>query len=194
MQEEARQESPLPEQVAPKTEREAREQRRKTDILTPDGKKVAAQWDVVEADSIKASLKEGVSQPRDRTRAASNAQALEIAGNPDFERLSDTSKTMDYGAPTLSADGLIVGGNGRFEGVSRAYDGPTATAYRAAVEQAAPRFGLDADAIRGMKKPVLVRRITDNADTRQLAIQSNQAAGLHASPGRLPGIAARHGR
>lgn len=178
-----RQQAPAPkaEQVAPKTEREAREQRRKTEILTPDGKKVAAQWDVVEADSIKASLKEGVSQPRDRTRAASNAQVLEIAGKPDFERLSDTSKTMDYGAPTLSADGLIVGGNGRFEGVSRAYDGPTATAYRAAVEQAAPRFGLDADAIRGMKKPVLVRRITDNADTRQLAIQSNQAAGLQMS-------------
>ena len=178
-----RQQAPAPaaEQVAPKTEREAREQRRKTEILTPDGKKVAAQWDVVEADSIKASLKEGVSQPRDRTRAASNAQVLEIAGNPDFERLSDTSKTMDYGAPTLSADGLIVGGNGRFEGVSRAYDGPTATAYRQAVEQQAARFGLDADAIKGMKKPVLVRRITDNADTRQLAIQSNQAAGLQMS-------------
>ena len=32
-----------------------------------------------------------------------------------------------------------------------------------------------------MKKPVLVRRITDNADTRQLAIQSNQAAGLQMS-------------
>ncbi len=182
VQEEARQEPSLPaEQVAPKTEREAREQRRKTDILTPDGKKVAAQWDVVEADSIKASLKEGVSQPRDRTRAASNAQVLEIANNPDFERLSDTSKTMDYGAPTLSADGLIVGGNGRFEGVSRAYDGPTATTYRQAVEQQAARFGLDADAIKGMKKPVLVRRITDNADTRQLAIQSNQAAGLQMS-------------
>lgn len=182
VQEETRQEPSLPvEQVAPKTEREAREQRRKTEILTPDGKKVAAQWDVVEADSIKASLKEGVSQPRDRTRAASNAQVLEIAGNPDFERLSDTSKTMDYGAPTLSADGLIVGGNGRFEGVSRAYDGPTATTYRQAVEQQAARFGLDADAIKGMKKPVLVRRITDNADTRQLAIQSNQPAGLQMS-------------
>ena len=178
-----RQQAPAPatEPVAPKTEREAREQRRQTDILTPDGKKVAAQWDVVEADSIKASLKEGVSQPRDRTRAASNAQVLEIAGNPDFDRLSDTSKTMDYGAPTLSADGLIVGGNGRFEGISRAYDGPTATAYRAAVEQQAARFGLDGDAIKGMKKPVLVRRITDNADTRQLAIQSNQAAGLQMS-------------
>ena len=178
-----RQQAPAPaaEQVAPKTEREAREQRRQTDILTPDGKKVAAQWDVVEADSIKASLKEGVSQPRDRTRAASNAQVLEIAGNPDFERLSDTSKTMDYGAPTLSADGLIVGGNGRFEGISRAYDGPTATTYRQAVEQSAARFGLDGEAIKGMKKPVLVRRITDDADTRQLAIQSNQAAGLQMS-------------
>lgn len=169
------------EQVAPKTEREARERRRKTDILTPDGKKVAAQWDVVEADSIKASLKEGVSQPRDRTRAASNAQILEIAGKPDFERLSDTSKTMDYGAPTLSNDGLIVGGNGRFEGISRAYEGATAAAYRNDVEKYAARFGLDTEAIRSMKKPVLVRRIMDNTDTRKLAIQSNQAPGLQMS-------------
>ena len=162
----------------PRTEKEARERRRRTDILTPDGGRVEAQWDVVEADDVKASMKEGVSQPRDRTRAASNAQIAEIANNPDFERLSDTSKTMDYGAPTLTADGAIVGGNGRFEGVSQAYGSGTGQKYRDALLKKAADLGLDPAAIAGMKKPILVRRVTAEADTRKLAIQSNQAAGL----------------
>lgn len=154
-----------------------------TRIITPDGKKLAAQWDVVEADSVQATLKEGVNQPRDRTRAASDAQVRAIAQNPDFDRLSDTSQTMDYGAPTLTREGVIVAGNGRFEGVSGAYAGaPQAAAqYRAQLEENAQRFGLDAQRIRGMKKPVLVRRVTQDADTRQLAVQSNQPAGLRMS-------------
>ena len=176
------QQAPQDEQLAPpKTEREAMARRRQTHIITPDGQKVQAQWDVVEADSVQASLKEGVSQPRDRTRAASDAQVRGIVANPDFERLSDTSKTMDYGAPTLSPDGLIVGGNGRFEGVSQAYDANTASAYRAELERNAWRFGIDGNEVRAMQKPVLVRRVTDSADTRQLAIQSNQPAGLQMS-------------
>ena len=154
-----------------------------TRIITPDGKKLAAQWDVVEADEVQATLKEGVNQPRDRTRAASDAQVRAIAQNPDFDRLSDTSQTMDYGAPTLTREGVIVAGNGRFEGVSGAYAGaPQAAAqYRAQLEENAQRFGLDAQRIRGMKKPVLVRRVTQDADTRQLAVQSNQPAGLRMS-------------
>ena len=154
-----------------------------TRIITPDGRKLAAQWDVVEADSVQATMKEGVNQPRDRTRAASDAQVRAIARNPDFDRLSDTSQTMDYGAPTLTREGVIVAGNGRFEGVSGAYAGaPQAAAqYRAQLEENAQRFGLDAQRIRGMKKPVLVRRVTQDADTRQLAVQSNQPAGLRMS-------------
>ncbi|MBQ7626386.1 MAG: hypothetical protein IJS87_04955, partial [Rhodocyclaceae bacterium] len=98
-------------------------------------------------------------------------------------RLSDTSQTMDYGAPTLTREGVIVAGNGRFEGVSGAYagDGQAAAQYRAQLEENAQRFGLDAQRIRGMKKPVLVRRVTQDADTRQLAVQSNQPAGLRMS-------------
>ncbi|MDO4770087.1 MAG: hypothetical protein Q4A11_06955, partial [Brachymonas sp.] len=88
---------------------------------------------------------------------------------------------MTSGAPTLSPDGLIVGGNGRFEGISQAYDGRTAAAYRAELERNAWRFGIDGNEVRAMHKPVLVRRVTADADTRQLAIQSNQPAGLQMS-------------
>jgi hypothetical protein len=164
----------------PRNEREMLDQRRKTTVIAGN-EKLDAEWAVVDADEVKASMKEGVNQPRDRTRAASNIQVAEISRNPDFERLSDTSKTMDYGSPTLTSDGVIVGGNGRFEGVSLAYENNMAGEYRKQLEANAARFGLDPGAIRGMKKPVLVRRVTQDADTRRLAIQSNQAAGLQMS-------------
>ena len=152
-----------------------------TRIITSDGNKIPAEWKVVEADSIAASMVEGKSQPRDRQRAASNAQVAEIAQNPDFDRLSDTSQTMDYGAPTLTQDDLIVGGNGRFEGVSRSYDSETGQRYKQSLLEAAERLGLDPEQIGAMKKPILVRKITQAADTRKLAIQSNIGPGLKMS-------------
>ncbi|MEY4720082.1 MAG: hypothetical protein RL563_2700 [Pseudomonadota bacterium] len=153
----------------------------KTRIITPDGNKIPAEWKVVEADSIAASMVEGKSQPRDRQRAASNAQVAEIAQNPDFDRLSDTSQTMDYGAPTLTQDDLIVGGNGRFEGVSRSYDSEAGQRYKQSLLENSARLGLDPEQIGAMKKPILVRKITQAADTRKLAIQSNIVAGLKLS-------------
>ncbi len=86
-----------------------------------------------------------------------------IANNPDYDSLSDTSKTMDYGAPTLAADGLVVAGQARLAGLSRAYGQGTATAYRQSLEQDAARLGLDPERVRGMQKPVLVRRVSATA-------------------------------
>lgn len=143
--------------------------------------KIPAQWEVVEADSVKAAMTEGKTQPRDRQRAASNAQIMSIAEDPDFDRLSDTSQTMDYGAPTLTEDYSIVGGNGRFEGVNLSYDTEAGQRYKQALIENAERLGLNPEQIGGMKKPVLVRRITQAADTRKLAIQSNITAGLELS-------------
>ena len=74
---------------------------RDTEIVLPDNTSLKAQWDIVDADSVKASLKEGQSQPRDRTRAVSNLQIQSIANNPDYRRLSD-SPVMDVGASVLS--------------------------------------------------------------------------------------------
>ena len=68
-----------------------------TEIVLPDGATLPAKWDVIDADSVTASIKEGVNQPRDRTRAASDIQIQGIANNPDYRRLSD-SPVMDVGA------------------------------------------------------------------------------------------------
>jgi hypothetical protein len=149
-------------------------------VVLPDSTTLPAQWDVVDADSVKASLKEGINQPRDRSRAASDIQVQGIANNPDYRRLSD-SPVMDVGAPTLSHDGLIVGGNGRFEGINRAYDQGTAAVYLAQLKADAAAKGIDPAKIDGMKKPVLVRRITQPFDTRKLAIASNSGTGMQYS-------------
>lgn len=149
-------------------------------IVLPDNTHLPAQWDVVDADSVKASIKEGVNQPRDRSRAASDVQVQGIANNPDYHRLSD-SPIMDVGSPTLSHDGAIVGGNGRFEGISRAYDQGSAGDYLARLKADAAAKGIDPAKIDAMKKPVLVRRITQPFDTRKLAIASNSGTGLQYS-------------
>lgn len=149
-------------------------------VVLPDNTSLPAQWDVVDADSVKATIKEGKNQPRDRSRAASDIQVQGIANAPDYRRLAD-SPVMDVGAPTLSHDGLIVGGNGRFEGLSRAYDQGSATQYLANLKADAQAKGIDPAKIDGMKKPVLVRRITQPFDVRKLAIASNSGTGLQYS-------------
>ena len=160
---------------APKTAQTSKPQ-----VVLPDNTSLDAQWDVVDADSVKASLKEGVNQPRDRSRAASDIQVQGIANNPDYRRLSD-SPVMDVGAPTLSNDGAIVGGNGRFEGISRAYEQGSAKDYLAQLKADAAARGIDPAKIDAMKKPVLVRRITQPFDTRKLAVASNSGTGLQYS-------------
>lgn len=173
--------APQDQQVSREAAAQGIDPRRRSEIILPDGSDLLAEWDVVEADSVTAALSEGVSQPRDRSRAASSAQVAEIANRPDFRRLSDTSKTLDYGAPTIAGDNLLVGGNGRYEGVSRAYQQGTAAQYREALEREAERFGLDPEAVRRMRAPVLVRRVPGDTDVRRLAIASNQPAGLQMS-------------
>lgn len=149
-------------------------------VVLPDNTSLPAQWDVVDADSIKATIKEGKNQPRDRSRAASDIQVQGIASNPDYRRLAD-SPIMDVGAPVLSADGLIVAGNGRFEGISRSYDQGSSGNYLANLKADAAAKGIDPARIDGMKKPVLVRRITQPFDVRKLAIASNSGTGLQYS-------------
>ncbi len=151
-----------------------------SEIVLPAGATLPTKWEVVDADSISASIKEGVNQPRDRTRAASDVQVQSIAKNPDYRRLSD-SPVMDIGAPVISEDGLIIAGNGRFEALSRAYEQGTSTEYLNKLKADAVNKGIDPALIEGMRKPVLVRRVTKPFDTRALAIASNSGASLQYS-------------
>lgn len=151
-----------------------------TEIVLPDGQSIPAKWAVVDADQVSASIKEGINQPRDRTRAASDIQIQGIANNPDYRRLSD-SVLMDTGSPTLSYDGLIVGGNGRFEGISRAHETGSSGKYRESLLNDALSKGIDVSLIQGIKNPVLVRQITQPFDTRKLAVASNSGTNMQYS-------------
>jgi len=164
------------EQLAPPTQNAGHS----TEIVLPDNTTLPAQWEVVDADQVSATLKEGQNQPRDRSRAASSVQVQGIANNLNYSLLRD-SPVMDFGAPTLSKDGAIVGGNGRFEGISQAYEQGSAADYRAKLDADAAEKGIDPATFSGMKKPVLVRRITKPFDTRALAVASNSGGSLQYS-------------
>lgn len=146
--------------------------RRSTRVTLPSGDKLNAQWDVVEADSVNVNLVKGEAQPRDRSRAASNVQVQSIANNLDYDLL-ESSPVLDAGSPTLSKDGQLVAGNGRFAGIEESYKKGTHKDYLNRLQEDAVNKGIDPAVIGGMKNPVLVRRITDDYDTRKLAIASN---------------------
>lgn len=137
-------------------------------------------WALVDADTVEASMKKGDNQFRDRGRAASEAQISKIASEPDFNLLGH-SPIMDFGAPTMTAKGQIIGGNGRFAGVSKAYSSGTADAYHTPLMQNLSKFGIDPATAAGMKKPVLVRILESNVDVQRAAMASNEGAGLRMS-------------
>ena len=139
-----------------------------------------ARYVAVDADKIKATMGSAINQFRDRERKVSEKQIEEIANDPDWNQLN-VAPIMDFGAPTLDSKGYIVGGNGRFEGLSRAYDRGTANNYKRLMAENAGRFGIDPSEIAKMKKPVLMRVIEADIDTKKLALSSNEGSGLKMS-------------
>ena len=139
-----------------------------------------ARWAIVDAKQVEATMAKAPNQFRDRFRAASQAQIEKIANAPDFNLLAD-APIMDFGAPTLTRDGLIVGGNGRFAGVSRSYGRGRGEIYRGALRASLDRFGLKEADLAGKERPVLVRVLDQDVDVMRTAIASNEGAGLRMS-------------
>lgn len=137
-------------------------------------------WALVDAANIEATMSKADNQFRDRQRAASAAQVSKIANQPDFNLLA-TSPIMDFGAPTLTNEGLIVGGNGRFAGLSKAYDQGSHEGYSKPLATNLEKYGIDPTAAAGMKKPVLVRILQKHIDVQRAAMASNEGAGLKMS-------------
>ena len=86
-------------------------------VVTPTGLRIAVKPEIVDAaDLVKAS---GDLQPRDRSRAASDAQIAEMAANLDPARLM-VSPEADRGAPIVGPDNVVESGNGRVAALVRA--------------------------------------------------------------------------
>ncbi len=151
------------------------------EVVTPDGKAVSVAPKVVEADAIRTSADPGYNpalQPRDRSRASSEVQITEMAGNLRPERLGRSAEA-DRGAPIIGPDGMVESGNGRVQAIRRAYaeGGPAAARYRAWLESQ----GVD---VSKYKNPVLVReRVTPmtTAERQAFGIAANQSSTMSLS-------------
>jgi N12 class adenine-specific DNA methylase len=147
-------------------------------VSTADGTAIDVAPVVVEASSLKTSQDAGYDkalQPRQRSRAASQAQVRDIASNLDPERLGYSAEA-DRGAPIVGPDGMVESGNGRVLALRNVYGegGAKVQEYR----EWLARQGVDVSQYRN---PVLVRqRITPMSPQERQAFTAgaNQASTL----------------
>ncbi|MBK9075537.1 MAG: hypothetical protein IPL77_11275 [Flavobacteriales bacterium] len=152
----------------------------RSDRVKVQGRYEDVRWALVDADEVAVAMEKGEGQFRDRTRAASEQQIRGIANAIDFDELH-WSPGMDKGAPTLTRDGTVVGGNGRAAAVRMAYDLPSGEAYAAPLRERLTEWGISPESARGMKKPMLVRIFEGDVDTRAAAVASNEGGTLRMS-------------
>lgn len=114
-------------------------------------------------------------QPRDRGRAASEAQITKIENGINPELLAESPKASD-GAPIIGEDRVVESGNARTIALRRAYDGGKADPYRQWLIDNAERFGLDPAKVAAMKQPVLARVGIGKYDRAEFARQANESA------------------
>lgn len=162
---------------------------RKSAVVTERGQQVPVQYLVSEADYLITSHDNALKpnpafptelQPRDRARAASEAQISKIENGINPELLADSPKASD-GAPIIGRDGVVESGNARTIALRRAYDGGKAVAYREWLLSNADRFGLDRTAIEKMQRPVLTRVGIEAYDRAEFARQANESSVAHMS-------------
>jgi predicted ABC-type ATPase len=96
---------------------------------------------------------------------AAREQVAAQAAKLEPRRLIDAGRSGTEGPPTIRDDGLVVAGNQRTMMVQRAYaEHPeAATAYRQQLERDASIYGIDPEAVRDMREPVLVRELHPDA-------------------------------
>jgi hypothetical protein len=139
-----------------------------TTLHTPTSE-IPAKYRVVEADSLVPSHnaqtfkptegypagvqeRDYAGQKENQLRVIQNAQAykpaLTISDNPDGVN----------GPPVVTPNGTVLGGNSRVMSTQRLYGGD-GSPYKNYLKSKASQFGVTADQVDGMKKPVLVREI-----------------------------------
>lgn len=163
-----------------------------TTFSTEAGAKLEGQYALVEADQALAShdtdLRPNAAypvelQPRDRTRAASEAQISGIVGKLDPARLGQSATAGD-GAPIIGEDGLVESGNARTIALQRVYraNGQKAQDYKSWLRSNAGSFGLTPEQVDGMRQPMLVRVRATPVDRAEFARQANASTVAAMSP------------
>lgn len=150
-----------------------------------------AQYKIVSADDITPSNNTDGSvnafypqqyQPRDRTRAGMRKQVEDMANNLNPSALG-TSSNANMGAPVINSQGVVLNGNGRTMALKSVYKGKPKQikAYKDFLKQNAKSLGIDPATIDGVKNPVLVRQVADDAPVQDII--NSKAGGSQMSAG-----------
>ena len=132
-------------------------------------------WRIVDVDELVPSH-----LPRDRFRKNPNypagvqernydrdenyqAQVVKHAKNLGADFLINTNPDAANGAPIVTPDGVVLGGNSRTMTMDLVYSQfpESATKYKELLAKKARQFGLSPADVQGMKRPVLVREVAD---------------------------------
>lgn len=155
-----------------------------TEITTTAGTKANVRYRVVEGEGLITSHNmDGVINPdydqrlqqRDRSSQISLQQINNIANNIDPKRLT-SSYLITEGAPVVDKHGVVISGNGRTNGILKAYKQGTGESYRQHIMQNAASMGLNPDRISKLRKPIVVRELTSEIkDMPRFAAEANEA-------------------
>ncbi len=146
---------------------------------------------VIEAEQLQPSHVQGVrnplhfideAQPKERNDEASVLSAQKIAGNIRPEEIT-SSVTAYTGAPTVNARGEAIQGNNRSDALRLMWESheDQAAQYKQYLIDHAEEFGLNADDVAAMERPVLVNMLdVDDAEAitlGQFVAQDTESGG-----------------
>lgn len=162
--------------------------------------KVAGHVKLVELDTIQASHNNGQLnllhfgpdwQPKDRSSQASRVEAEKIAGNIDPEQITGSNNAFIGSAPSVNERHETIQGNNRVDALKEMYAShpEQAAKYKQWLIDHAAEFGLNAEDIKKMKKPVIVNELpVDDATAKKLG--QMMASGFESGGKRIPEISA----
>ena len=162
--------------------------------------KVAGHVKLVELDTVQASHNNGQLnllhfgpdwQPKDRSSQASRVEAEKIAGNIDPEQITGSNNAFIGSAPSVNERHETIQGNNRVDALKEMYAShpEQAAKYKQWLIDHAAEFGLNAEDIKKMKKPVIVNELpVDDATAKKLG--QMMASGFESGGKRIPEVSA----
>lgn len=153
---------------------------------------VGGRISVIDANLLQPSHVQGVrnplhfideAQPKERNDEASVLSARKIAGNIRPEEIT-SSVTAYTGAPTINARGEVIQGNNRSDALRQMWEGhkDQAEQYKQYLKDHADEFGLRAEDIDSVERPVLVNMLevddTEAINLGQFVAQDTESGGI----------------
>lgn len=182
-----------------------------TEVSIPDSDRTyRARYVVREAEDVVPSHNPQTFQPRadyyhvnDRQYEREPQYQLQVMDRSRPEKFNpravvNNSPTVEVGPPVIDADGNVLGGNSRAMIIQRMYeasDPQGRDAYRKLLLDQARLYGIDPSEVMAMKRPVLVRELSDahleRPDVQRIITELNRTSTTPLTPGEKSSVASR---